>query len=104
MALRDVTEQTATDSDRRLYFGFLCPYYLIGVANMALVATIVVILLKHSTNLSSGKRSEIAERFLLVFVKNEDLSKINNDRIEKYERKRADKRRSAYTEMANRQI
>ena len=56
--LQDVDPESATEHDRRMYIAFLAPYYLIGVINMASVATILYMFLKHSNaNLSSAKRT-----------------------------------------------
>ena len=76
---------SATKHEERLYLGYLVPYYCIGFINMSVIATMLLMFLKHSTDLSGDKKNEIARRFLLVFVNNDDLSQINTERIRQYQ-------------------
>ena len=71
-------------TDYRLYYMELLVSYLVIIAFDLVIATMVVMFLKHSKPLSRSTKVSITERFMLVFSDSNMLSEINEERLSKH--------------------
>ena len=99
------SEEDMTIEQLRISYAITIISYLQVTGCLAVVITMMIMFVKHSTVLSKSKEQEITNRFMLVFTGINDLDKINEARLkqhdEQVERDRETKKMKIYRQMAN---
>lgn len=80
-ASSSLTFDTMTVFELRLTLAMLIITYFRILAQLVVILTMMIMFLKHSQTLTESEQQNLACRFLLVFSSTEDLSEINNERI-----------------------